>query len=126
MIFGCTSAQTGATGDYSIYHSGKEFSKAAFGAKVFNSESEYESFLMGRSIKKNSLLNNLNFEKHSLVVAYLGKRAEDGYGLKILNVTVNTDKVMVTAKVVQADEKNAPHQFIVIEKTDKKAELRLE
>lgn len=122
IISACTSANTG---QYSVYHSGKEFSKPASGAKVFNSAQEYEDFLMGRSIKKHSLFDNFDFDRHSLVVAYLGKQADEGFGLKIIDVSINTDKVKVTAQMVPADEKNAPHQFIVIQKTYKKAELTL-
>jgi len=127
LIFGCTAAKSSSSTSYSIHHSGKEFAKTKSGARIFNSKAEYEGFLMARSIKKKDVLSGLDFDNSSLLVAYLGKKAEEGFGLKIIDVRTSPEKITVLAKMVTADEKNAPHQFIVIGKTEnKKAELILE
>ena len=128
LISGCTSAgnvQSTEYAEYSFFYSGKEFSKTENGAKVFNSALEYKHFLMARAIKKHNMLDSFDFERNSLVVAYLGREAEEGFGLKVLSVRMSEDKVLVTAEKVTADDKNTPQQFIVIPKTDKDAELRL-
>ncbi len=119
LVFGCTTTEKTANVNYFVVHAGKEFSKPLRGAKIFNSASEYRGFLMARAIKANDVVDKFDFEKKSLLVVFLGKRAEEGYGLKINNIE-DADKIIVRASETLPKESDAPQYFLAIDKTDKK------
>ena len=125
MISGCATTDKAQKINYSVFHAGKEFSKTLRGAKVFNSASEYNDFLMARAIKAKGFIDNFDFTTKSVLVVYLGKKAEEGFGLKIKSVEDGSE-IIVTAVETSPKDSDAPQYFISIDKTQKKAKLIIE
>ncbi|PLX67299.1 MAG: hypothetical protein C0603_09510 [Denitrovibrio sp.] len=125
LTFGCVTTEQPTKINYYVVHAGKEFSKPLRGARVFNSEAEYRDFLMARAIKAHDMFNNFDFTTKSMLVVYLGKKGEDGYGLKIKSIESGSE-IIVRATETAPAESDAPQFFIGINKTDKKAKLIIE
>jgi len=122
---GCATTDQKTELNYTVLNGGKVFSKPLSSAKIFNSEKEYNSFLMARAIRTADLVRNFDFENSSLLVVYLGKRALEGYGLEIVSITEEPDRIAVYAREIKSDGKKTSQYYLSIKKTDKKADLIL-
>ncbi|MGD9807916.1 MAG: hypothetical protein AB7E76_07250 [Deferribacterales bacterium] len=123
MLYAC------ATGDtlvnYTIITTDTQFYKPAPMARIINSEAEYTSFLMMRALKEHQPLKDVDFGKNSVLIINKGSAFCEGCGLDIQSVVKKDGKILVTAGGTQPEEKKPEQYFLLIEKTDMKAELEL-
>ena len=118
-----------ATGEksmkYSIITTESQFYKPAPLAKVLNSEAEYSSFLMKRALKPHGPLKDVDFSKNSVLLINKGSAFCQECGLDIQSIVKKDGKIHVTARGTQPAEKKPAQYFLLIEKTDMRAELEI-
>ena len=99
------------------------FTKQDFGAKIFNSEKEFGSWMRTKQASGASVPSGADYKDSSLLVAYLGQ----GGGGKCIRVTRidKTHKYFVVYAEPAKCSKEWPHPYIYfrLNKTDKTAKI---
>lgn len=96
------------------------FSRPLFGAKIFNSESEYASWFMSRS---KMAASGIDYKDSSLLVAYLGKSNPDEC-IKITRIDETHKYFVLYAEPVKCSQEWAhPYIYFKLKKTAKIAKI---
>jgi len=126
VIILCSCYSSAKSVNYTIINTNNEFAKAYTAATIINSEKEYNTFLMRRALIKKNPLKDIDFEKDSLILVFKDGRICKNCGMEIVRITEENNKIIITARETPPEENKPEQYFIKIDKTNLKAELKLE
>lgn len=122
-LWGCMT--TAESLSFSKIDTNKTFKKAYTGVKLINSKGEYNRFLMGRALVQKDPLNEMDFDKESLLIIFKGYDLCADCGIELKSVEHTSRKIIVTIRPTQPEENMPGHYYLKIEKTDKKPILKV-